>query len=498
MIKKILLGFLTLSILIITIVLVRALRVPKDEIYQNPAKLIDVDADNLAQNLSTAIKFKTVTMQNRQDTNWEVFVDFQNWLKTTYGDFYNSVTSEQIATKHEEHEEGENLAQLNIWQGSDSSLNPIVFMAHMDVVPAKYDASLQDGWSYPPFDGVIKDGFVYGRGAIDDKGSLIAMLEAANRLAQSGYKPKRSLIFAFGHDEEIAGMGAKAIVDRLKSQGVKPYAVIDEGGAILVGMDGMPGKLAMLGVAEKGYLTLVLKAKARGGHSSTPPKKTAIGMLSKAIADLQAQPFKISRDEVMTKMLETSARRQSFSKKILLANLWLFGPLVESKLKSNDLSRAMMGTTIAPTIINAGIKENALPREATAFINFRIHSRDSIASVKQHVKKVINNPDIEISYGDNIGSEPSPISQIESGPYLWLKDVINQSFPDALVLPNTVVGGTDSRYFAAITNDIYRFAPYIFTPQDVERIHGLDERMSVEAFAKAVQVYYLMFEKAGG
>ncbi len=481
--KTIIIAILSVISGIVAIVLARTLSVPKEETYIQ-AEFIEVDESALAKNLATAIQYKTVTTQNKENTDWQVFLDFQAWLKRTYADFYANVQSEQIETH----------AQLNIWQGTDTALAPIVFMAHMDVVPA----SMQDGgWTYPPFDGVIDGGFVYGRGAIDDKGSLIAILEAANSLAASGYEPKRTLIFAFGHDEEVAGLGAKAIVEKLKSQNIKPYAVIDEGGAILVGMKGVPGELAMVGVAEKGYLTLVLKAKSRGGHSSVPPTKTAIGQLSKAISDLQANPFKNGRDKVMTKMLETSAIRQPFFKKMLLSNLWLFGSLVEKQLKKDDLSRAMMGTSIAPTIINAGFKENALPREAKAYINFRIHSRDSIKSVTEHVRKVIKNPDIEIIAGDNIGSEPSPISQIDTGPYLWLKDIINQSFPNALVLPNTVVGGTDSRYFAAITNDIYRFAPYKFTPEDIERIHGLDERMEIKSFARAVQVYYLMLEKAG-
>jgi len=181
-----------------------------------------------------------------------------------------------------------------------------------------------------------------------------------------------------------------------------------------------------------------------------------------------------------------------------IANLWLFGPIVEKELRGVDITRAMMGTSIAPTIIDAGFKENALPREAVAYVNFRLHSRDSIESVTEHVRRVIDDENIEISMNDNIGSEPSPVSQIDSGPYLWIKDVVNATFPDAIVAPNTVVGGTDSRYFARNTDDIYRFAPYVFDASDIARIHGLNERMRVDAFAKAVQVYYLMLEKAGG
>ncbi len=490
--KKILLGLIGLIIIVVGIVLVRTALLGKQVTNNAPlAKLIEVDASLTARHLSEAVQFKTVTMQNRTDTDWPLFLEFQTWLKTTYPNFYGVVSSEQVVE----------YAQMNVWQGSDASLAPIVFLAHQDVVPAKAtDAAqtLYPGWDYPPFDGTIAGGFIYGRGTIDDKGSLIALLEGADRLAASGFKPKRTLIFAFGHDEEVAGSGADAISKLLEKRGIKPYAVIDEGGAILTGMAGIPGQVASIGVAEKGYLTLILTAKARGGHSSTPPDYTAIGGLAQAITKLEASPFKNGRDEVMTKMLEATAPRMPFKRRVAIANLWLFGPIVDSELRGVDITRAMMGTSIAPTIIDAGFKENALPREAVAYVNFRLHSRDSIKNVTEHVRHVIDDENIEISMSDNIGSEPSPVSQIDSGPYLWLKDVVNGTFPDAVAAPNTVVGGTDSRYFARNTDDIYRFAPYVFDASDIARIHGLNERMNVEAFAKAVQVYYLMLEKAGG
>ena len=478
-------GVLALIILI-AVVLARTFMLPKEGQGEAvpQAAVIVVDEDVLAQNLSTAIQYKTVTTQNRTDTDWPVFLEFQAWLLETYPHFYGAVDSQQVET----------YAQLHVWKGSDTSLDPIVFLAHQDVVPASAD---DGGWDYPPFDGTIAGGFIYGRGAIDDKGSLIALLEAADRLAESGYTPKRTLIFGFGHDEEIAGSGAKAIAEILKARGIHPYAVIDEGGAIITGMNGIPGQVATIGVAEKGYVTLTLTAKARGGHSSSPPNYTAIGALSKAIAKLEASPFENGRDEVMTAMLKATAPRMAFSERMAMANLWLFGGMVEKKLRAQDITRSMMGTSIAPTIINAGFKENALPREASVLINFRIHSRDSIDSVIAHVTKVIDDPNIEITRGDNAGSEPSPVSQIGSGPYLWIEDVVQSTFPDAIVTPYSLVGATDSRFFAIVTDDIYRFAPYAFDNSDIVRVHGLNERMGVDVFAKTVQVYYLMLEKAG-
>ena len=483
---RIFFGVFAVLVMLIAVMLFRTFSLPKAELTNSntSANLISVDANLVASHLSEAVRFKTVTTQNREDTDWSVFLKFQVWLLQTYPNFHGIVKSEQV----------EQYAQLHIWQGSDSSLAPIVFLAHQDVVPAlETDA----GWDYPPFRGEIAGGFIYGRGTIDDKGSLIAILEAADRLAASGYTPKRTLIFGFGHDEEVSGSGAKAIAQLLKSRGIKPYAVIDEGGAITTGMPDVKGPVARIGVAEKGYLTLVLTANAQGGHSSAPPNYTAIGALSKAIVAIEANPFDSGLDKVSVAMLKATASEQSFMGRMAIANLWFFKSKVENTMRSTATGRAMLGTTIAPTIIDAGFKENALPRDAVAYVNFRLHSRDSGASVQAHITKVINDPNIEISISGNIIAEPSPISQIDSGPYLWLKQVINQAYPGTIIAPNTVLGGTDSRHFASVTSDIYRFAPYTLDASDFSRFHGLNERIGVENFAKTVQVYHLMLEKAG-
>jgi carboxypeptidase PM20D1 len=452
-----------------------------------PAPLIHVDPAQTAAHLSRAIRFKTVSTQDRALFDPVLFKAFQDWLGETYPSFYASVDTELVLGS----------TQLNIWQGSDASLDPVLFLAHQDVVPA--DEGEGSGWEKPPFSGLIEGGFIWGRGAIDDKGSLIALLEAADRLAASGYQPKRTIIFGFGHDEEVGGTGAQALSKLFKERDIHPWAVIDEGGAITTNMPDVAGPVARIGVAEKGYLTLSLTSHAKGGHSSTPPKITALGELSRAIAALEATPFTQKLDPVLIQMLHATARSEEvgFGKRLILSNLWLFGGLVEGQMKKSNSGAAMLGTTIAPTILNAGIKENALPREATALVNFRLAARDSVAGVVEHVKNAINNPNIDVVVLDPPGNEPSPVSQIGTGPYAWLESAVHDGFPDTLVAPNVVLGGTDSRYFAIVTDDIYRFAPYTFDSSDFSRIHGLNERMGVEDFAHGVQVYYLLLERAG-
>ena len=486
-IKLAVLALLGLLILMAVIVLVRTYTAPTVVAGDKGPQVdfIEIDKSATAIRLAQSIRFKTVTQQNRNETDWQEFVKFQDWMQESYPAFYGVVQSETVA----------DYALYHTWKGSDPSLDPIVFMAHQDVVPASEEPN--SGWEFPPFGGDIVDGFVYGRGTIDCKGTLIGLMEAANRLAESGYQPKRTLIFSFGHDEEVLGSGARKAAELMKSRGIKPYAVIDEGGAIITGLNGIQKPIAMIGVAEKGYLTLILTAEARGGHSSTPPTYTAIGALAKAIATIEANPFEIGMDEVTTKMLKVMSQEQDFKTRMAMANLWLFKPMVEKQMKSQDQSRAMLGTTIAPTIIDAGFKENALPREAKAYVNFRLHSRDSVESVTNRVRKLVNDPNITIEIADGIGSEPSPVSQIGTGPYVWIEDVIKTTFPGLLVSPNIVLGGTDSRYMALVTDDIYRFAPYNFDTTDMTRIHGLNERMNIDVFAKGIQTYYLMLEKAG-
>ncbi len=451
--------------------------------HMTTADFVEVDANQAAQRLSKAIQFQTVSIQDRATQGNSEFVKFQDWLRETYPDFHAAVTTERVA----------DLTPIHTWQGRIPTLAPLVFLAHQDVVPA---LGTDSGWDFPPFEGRIVDGYIYGRGALDDKGSLIGILEAANKLAISGFTPKRTLIFVFGHDEEVTGFGAKAAADLMESRGISPYAVFDEGGAVISGLV-TEGAAAVLGVAEKGYLTLTLTSQAVGGHSSVPPDYTAIGALSRAIAALEDNPFKRDFDPVSREMLKALTPYQSFAKRALMSNLWLFGPLVKRSMLKEDSTRALLGTTIAPTIFNAGFKENAMPREAVAMINFRLHSRDSAQSVIDHVTRVIDNPKIKITQPESLASEASPISQIGTGPYKMIADVLGMSFPQTPIVPNTVTGATDSRFFTNVTSDIYRFTPIQTTAEDLKGFHGINERISIEAHKRSIQTYHLLMQRSG-
>ncbi|MDQ7077276.1 MAG: M20/M25/M40 family metallo-hydrolase [Robiginitomaculum sp.] len=320
--KRIVLAGGIILVVLIAVVVFRTSQVGAPPTAKTTAvELISIDPGEAAAHLSQAIQFRTVSTQDPADFNPQAFIDLQNWMRQTYPNFYQAVQTQMVDT----------YSQLNTWQGSDPTLDPIVFMAHQDVVPASEGA--ETAWEKPPFSGRIEDGYIWGRGAIDDKGAMIGLLEAADRLAASGYKPARTLIFAFGHNEEVFGSGARLIAEKLKAEGIHPYAVIDEGGFITTNMPDAKGPVARIGVAEKGYVTLILTAKAKGGHSSVPSEQTAIGTLSRAIAAIEAHPFEQKIDPVVTQMLKATAPEQSFVSRMAVSNLWLFGPMVSATMK---------------------------------------------------------------------------------------------------------------------------------------------------------------------
>lgn len=456
---------------------------PSDDAVST-VRLIEVDKAAVSQRLSQAIQFKTVTQQNPADTDWAEFARFQDWLVQTYPHFHGAMKTEKVAT----------YTPMHIWSGTDASLAPIVFLAHQDVVPALENDA---GWDHPPFAGTVADGYIYGRGTLDDKGSLMAILEAADRLAAQGYQPQRTLMFIFGHDEEVTGSGAQMSAELLKARGISPYAVIDEGGAMIEGINGVEEPVALIGVAEKGYFTVTLTAEADGGHSSAPPEYTAIGALSRAIAAIEANPFESALNEVTAGTFKAFAPRQGFLRRMAAANLWLFGSVVEEKMREDKNTRTLLTTSIAPTIINAGFKENALPRDAVAYVNFRIHPRDSQAKVLSHLERVINDPAIKIAPASGLHSEPSPVSEIGTGPYKLIESVIEDVYPDMIVAPNMLAGGTDSRFFSIVTSNIYRFAPFTYENSDIGRVHGLNERIGVESYATGIAIYDLLIQRAG-
>ena len=368
-------------------------------------------------------------------------------------------------------------------------------MAHLDVVPV-IEENLPD-WKHPPFAGKVVNDTLWGRGTIDDKIGLIGLLEATERLLEAGYQPQRSLYLSFGHDEEIGGLqGAKVIVDYLKDQGVEAEYVLDEGGTISQGIiPGITKDVALIGVAEKGYVSLELSVKKEGGHSSMPEKESAIDLLAAAIVKVKSQPFPTKLAGPIAGFIEYLGPEMGGFNRFIFANRWLFGSIITGVYEKTGSGNALVRTTTAPTIFNAGVKDNVIPQNAKATINFRILSGEDSNSVMERVKALINDPRIQVKKG-RMQSEPSKVSAINSFGFQQLQGTIAEVYPDALVAPFLVIAGTDAKHFEPIAQDIYRFSPMIINPTNIKSFHGLNERIAVNDFKQAVRFYHRLIENS--
>jgi carboxypeptidase PM20D1 len=376
------------------------------------------------------------------------------------------------------------------WHGTDSTLEPVVMMSHMDVVPV--ETGSESGWTHPPFSGDIADGYVWGRGALDDKVGVLATLEAVEQLVAQGHHPRRTVYLAFGDDEEVEGHGAAAIVALLKSRGVHPLVAIDEGSAIVRGViPGISRPVALIGIAEKGHTSVRLTVESAGGHSSMPPPRTAVGVLARAIDRLETHPLPGRLDGAVAGMLEELGREMPLSSRIAMANLWLTRPLVIRMLSRSPATNATLRTTTAPTMIQGSPKENVLPIRAQAIVNFRIIPGETPETVLEHVRRVVDDSTVAIALAEP-PAPPSPVSSTTSRAYETLARDIAALEPNAIVAPSLVVGATDSRHYAGYARDVYRFLPMQIGAADLDRVHGTNERIGVHDYARGVAFMTLL------
>lgn len=453
------------------------LRLTSRQIAVAPLPKIDIDKDKAAARLAAAVRFATISADGPEKSA-KAFAGLRDYIKASFPAFHAAAKREVIGDG----------ALLYTWEGSDPKAAPIALLAHQDVVPIA--PGTEDDWQAPPFAGVVRDGFIWGRGAWDDKSSLFAILEAAELLAKEGFRPRQTVYFAFGHDEEVSGeRGAGVIAATLAQRGVKLDFVLDEGLLILSGViKGLSRPAALIGVAEKGYASLAFKATAAGGHASLPSRDDAITMLAVALAKLEQNPMPRQLRSPTTEMFEVLAPEMDLPSRLVLANLWLFKPLVLRSLAAAPTTDAAIHTTAAPTTFHAGNKDNVLPAYAGATVNFRLMPGDSERSVLAQVRRIVANDRIAISPLPG-GSDPPPVTGTASYAYRALNQTIRETFPDAVVAPGLMIATTDSRFYAPITDKIFRFQPVRATAADLSRLHGTNERLSVDNYADMIRFY---------
>jgi carboxypeptidase PM20D1 len=438
-------------------------------------KAISSDAaavDRFAQ----ALKFKTISHQDRDQIDYGQFEGLNRFLRQSYPRVFSELNVETV----------NDYSLLIQWPGSDTSLKPILFTAHTDVVPI--EPGTEGDWEHPPFDGVVQDGRIFGRGTLDDKVGVLGLLEAVEQLLAEGYKPRRGVVLAFGHDEEIGGLhGAAAIAARMQELGLRFQWMVDEGGMVLVDNPLLPQTpMAMINVAEKGYLTVTLVAQGEGGHSSNPPQTSTIGRLSGALARIESNPFPPRLVGPVEAMFASLAPHVGQPERFIFGNLWLTGSLVAGNMAEDRLTLPFVRTTTALTMFNAGVKENVVPQRAEAKVNFRLLPGDTPEEVVSRIREIVDDPQIEISFQqwDNV----PPVADHEGPGFKVIGDAVRAVYAEAVVAPSLLVATTDTRHYTGVTDDLYRFHGVKLKATQAKSIHGTNEFIAMDSYIQSIEV----------
>lgn len=407
----------------------------------------------------------------------EVLAAFHTFLERSFPRVHGQLKREAIA--------GGSL--LYTWAGSDPSAPALLLTAHLDVVPV--EAGSEGKWIARPFSGAVANGFVTGRGAIDDKSSLMAILEATERLLARGYRPRQTIYLAFGHDEERGGTGAQAMAALLKQRGANIGFALDEGFAVLDGViAGVKVPIAVIGIAEKGYASIELTATGSGGHSSMPSDDNAAVRIARALDRISQNQMPARLDGPTGRMLDGIAPYAGGAMKVALANRWLTRHFVQTRFLASPDTAAAIRTTTAPTIIQAGTKDNVLPQSARAVVNHRILPGDTVASVVAHDRAAVDDPQVRLRVLPGAGEPSRPVPP-DSAEFRQLSSIIRGSFPEAAVAPGLVLGATDGRHYEGVARAVLRFAPITMRKADLARFHGNDERIGIADYMRAIAFY---------
>ena len=480
---SILIGLGVLLLFLAIFIVMKTLFYSPQQKKVKPGKFIEIDGKSVAERLGLAVQFKTIAYPEHEKIDENTFLGLHRMLQTLYPQVHTKLKREVI----------NDYSLLYTWEGKNPELKPIMLTAHMDVVPA--NEAEDSGWKFPPFSGKIDDGSVWGRGTLDDKNSVIGIFEAVEYLLKQGYQPERTVYLGIGHDEELGGaQGASSIAETLASRGVKLGSLLDEGGTGIENfLPGLDKPVAVIGISEKGYVSLKLTVEMAGGHSSMPAQETAIGVLSLAVAKLEAIPMP-ARLEVIEFLMSYLGSALPFGQRVLFANTWLFGGILKKELTKSPMMNATIRTTTAPTIMNAGTKDNVLPAKAEAVVNFRILPGDDLRSVYEMVLERIDDERVKVSpyQGETLadaGWNPSQVADTDSAYFLRLARLTREIIPGAMVAPYLVLGGTDAKHYNIITGNTFRFMPVLMSKADLGSMHGINEKISFEECARMVQFY---------
>ncbi|MEQ8416882.1 MAG: M20 family peptidase [Imperialibacter sp.] len=472
--KKLLLIIGAAVLLLVLVVLIKTVTFTSETFDVASVTPVDVP-DAALERFQKAIQYKTISFGYPATPDSAEFYGFHNFLAEAFP-LIDSLLEKNVIAGY---------SLLYKWQGTDASTKPVILMSHMDVVPV--DEGTLTNWEAPPFSGEIKNGFIYGRGTMDDKIGVMSILEAVEMSLKDGLQPKRTIYLAFGHDEEVGGeQGAGAIGRYMEEQGIKAEFVVDEGGYVSDGMvPGVSKPLAVINVAEKGFISYELTITTPGGHSSMPPKNNTIGSLAAAIVKLEANQFPYKMTPTLQEQINIVGPEMPFIQKMAFANTWLLGGKILEGLNAH--------TTTAPTIIKGGVKDNVIPTSATAVVNFRVMPGETTQEVLEHIIEVVADDRITVKPVSSI-NEPSVVADHRSPSYQLIAKTVKQLMPGTIVTPGLLGGGTDTKHYRNVSENQYRFFPIRLSPDNATGFHGINEHLAVDNYKEVVQFFHQLIK----
>ncbi len=477
---KILLTVLIITAGFVLITMIRAAFFKSDKTApENFAEEL-VHSKRAQENLSKAIAIKTISHEDDNLTDWNEFQKFHNFLREAFPLVHKNLALEKVSKA----------SLLFYWKGSDESLDPIAFLAHQDVVPVA--EGTENDWTHPAFSGYNDGEFIWGRGSLDMKNHLICLMESVETLLEEGFTPKRSIYLCFGHNEEVvagSNNGAQDLAAALAEKGVHLDSIIDEGGAMLTAkVKGIiDANLTGIGVAEKGYADFKVTVKTKGGHSSQPPKHTAIGILSKKVLALENHQFRAKIMPFVSNLFTAIGKHTSYAGRLVFCNLWLLKPLLLKIMTKIPPAASLVRTTTAVTMSNGSPAANVLPEKASVTVNFRIMPGESIAQVKRHLEKYAGGKNVDIEFIK--GKEPSLISPTDTRAFETIRRLSVAIDNKNIVAPYLVMGGTDAYNYENVCENIYRFAPFTVSTSLLLTTHSTNERIPIAQLTQGITFF---------
>jgi len=440
---------------------------------------ISFDRDGAVNALAELVRCKTVSYT---DHSLEDDAEFQKLiakLPGLYPHVFKTCDFQQLPDR----------ALLFKWPGKQAGA-PAVLMAHYDVVPVN-----EENWDKPPFDAIIENGVMWGRGTLDTKVTINGVLYAANHLIGSGFQPEHDVYFAFSGGEEVSGNGAPNIVSWFEQQGITPAMVVDEGGAVVQNVfPGVKEPCGLIGIAEKGMINAQFRCMSAGGHASAPKPHTPVGILAKACAKVENKPFQAHIEGPAAQMFDTLGRHSTLLYRIIFANMWCFGWVIDllGKTSGGEMN-ALVRTTVAFTQMQGSSAANVIPPEAKMVANMRLNPADSVESALNYLRETVNDKDVEITALES--SEPSRVSTTDCEGWNRVCAAVAETWRGCLVAPYLMVQCSDSRHYGRISDKVYRFSAMDLTSEERATIHGNNERIRLETIGKAVEFYIRLMKK---